>query len=83
MTPRFNSSPQACFQRLKLKHDELPSNLAFNLNLRHYTAVDIVQCASGPSHVDVDQIPRGPRPDDFAFADVAEIAGGGAGGKAV
>ena len=30
----------AWFQRLKLRHDHLPSNLGFNFNLRHYHLAD-------------------------------------------
>jgi len=44
LTPVFHSRPHACFQRLKLKHDELLSNFAcfgFNCNLRHYSLVPL------------------------------------------
>jgi len=37
LTPGFNSSPRACFQRLKLIYDKLLSNFAFKCNLRRYT----------------------------------------------
>ena len=36
LTPDFRSSPRACFQRLKVKHEKLLSNFAFKCNLRLY-----------------------------------------------
>ena len=36
-TPRFYSIPRACFQRLKLKYDNLHSIVGFNCRLRHYS----------------------------------------------
>ena len=35
-TPGLCCRPHACFQLLKLKHDKVLSNFAFNCNLRHY-----------------------------------------------
>ena len=49
LTPGFRSAPHACFQRLRLKHDKLLSNFAFNCNVRHYTAAASPSSPSGCS----------------------------------